>query len=161
MTAFLFYLLIYLFFRPSLSRPRLLLFFPTFLTAGCVLMQEDKTPPSPLSPPSVLRVGFPQSDKGPLVLMRHCYPRSCQTRTYYRHSSVTERPEHFDRPTASDLGTGARFFVVYFFAFLHNLVLNFLCSWTPDKKCSILTRKCQYNTFQCFSITIMQRCFLP
>lgn len=32
------------FFVPSLSRPWLLLFNPAVLTAGCMLMQEDKTP---------------------------------------------------------------------------------------------------------------------
>lgn len=56
------------------------------------------------------------------------YPRSRQTRTYYRHSSVTEGPEHFDRPTAGDLVTGVLFFFscwcYLFFSFPEHFVLN-------------------------------------
>lgn len=157
MKAFLF-LFIYSFFIPSLSRPRLLLFYSTFLTAGCVLTQEDKTPPPPLSPSSVLCVGFPQCVKGPLVLMRHCYPKSCQTRTYYRHSSVTEGPQHFDRPViwAQPLFC----IVVHFFLLSTQFVLKcsvFMDAW---QKVFQHDKKRQHNTYQCFSIKTMQNCYL-
>lgn len=39
---------------------------------------------------------------------------AARTRTYYRHSSVTEEAENFDKPTAGDLGTATCFFCLSF-----------------------------------------------